>query len=314
VTDQFETGQEYMSRYQAVDPDADRYGWENRIRLKGVDVTVYAWQLFHALAGLAPRGGIEGARWKAQADKTALALQKKMWDTKGGVFSDVNPLTGKRTGVRAAVSFYPYFTEMVGAPHLAGFVQNLFDPRQFWKPFPVPSSSGQDPLYDPDAAWKGKRMNCPWNGRVWPMTNSHIAEAIAHVATQHVPALRAHLVEFLTKYVRMMFWNGDASRPNCFEHYHPVSGRPAAYRGIDDYQHSWVNDLIVQYVVGLRPGGEGLFVVDPMPFALDGFEAKGLPMQGASVDVAREGNQLLVRVNGREAARGHMGEPIQVRL
>lgn len=314
VTDQFETGQEYMSRYQAVDPDADRYGWENRIRLKGIDVTVYAWQLFHALAELAPRGGIEGDRWKAQADRTALALQKKMWDNKGGIFSDVNPVTGKRTGVRAAVSFYPYFTDMVGAPHLAGFVQNLFDPRQFWKPFPVPSSSGQDPLYDPDAAWKGKRMNCPWNGRVWPMTNSHIAEAIAHVATHHLPALRAHLVEFLTKYVRMMFWDGDASRPNCFEHYHPVSGRPAAYRGIDDYQHSWVNDLIVQYVVGLRPAGEGHCVVDPMPFALDGFEARGLPMQGTAIDVAREGEQVLVRVNGREAARGKVGEPIQVRL
>ena len=42
VVDQYETGQEYMSRYQAVDPGADAYGWENRIRLKGIDVTVYA--------------------------------------------------------------------------------------------------------------------------------------------------------------------------------------------------------------------------------------------------------------------------------
>lgn len=314
VTDQFETGQEYMSRYQAVDPDADRYGWENRIRLKGIDVTVYAYQLFRALADLAPRGAIDGTRWAALADKTAMAVHKRMWDGKAGMFSDVNPVTGKRTNVRAAVCFYPYFTDLVNAPHLSGFVQNLFDPRQFWKPFPVPSSSGQDPLYDPDAAWKGKRMNCPWNGRVWPMTNSHIAEAVARVATQHLPALRAHMVEFLTKSVRMMFWDGDASRPNSFEHYHPVSGRPCAWRGLDDYQHSWVNDLIVQYVVGLRPAGEGHCVVDPMPFGLDGFEAKGLPMQGASVDVAREGEQLVVHVNGREAARGRVGDPILVRL
>ncbi len=314
VTDQFETGQEFMSRYLAVDPDADRYGWENRIRLKGVDVTVYAYRLFRVLAELAPRGGIEGGRWLAQAEKTALALQKRMWDGQAGLFSDVNPVTGKRTGVSAAVSFYPYFTDLVSAPHLAGFVQNLFDPRQFWKPFPVPSTSGQDPLYDPDAAWKGKRMSCPWNGRVWPMTNSHVVEAIAQVATQSLPGLRAHVVELLTKFVRMMFWDGDASRPNSFEHYHPVSGRPSAYRGIDDYQHSWINDLIVQYVIGLRPAGEGHCVVDPMPFGLDGFEAKGLPMQGASVDVAREGEQLLVRVNGREAARGRVGEPIPVHL
>ncbi len=314
VLDQFETGQEYMSRYQAVDGDADRLGWENRIRLQGVDVSVYAYRLFQALAGLASRGGLDAAPWRARADRTRSAIHKKMWDEKSGYFSDVNPATGRRTGVRAAVCFYPYATDLVDAPHLAGFVQNLFDPRQFWKPFPVPSSAGTDPLYDPDAAWKGKRHHCPWNGRVWPMTNSHIAEAIGRIAVEHLPGLRAHLAEFLTKSVRMMFWDGDASRPNSFEHYHPVTGRPSAYRGVDDYQHSWVNDLIVQYVVGLRPAADGTCVVDPMPFPLDGFEARGLPMQGHAVDVRRAAEQVEVAVNGRAAARGRLGEPITVRL
>ena len=316
VTDQYETGQEYMSRYQAVDADADRHGWENRIRLKGIDVTVYAYNLFDALARLGPRagGGLDPAKWRGHAEHTRTALVQRMWDAKQGLFSDVNPATRRRTHVRAAVCFYPYMTDVIGGDHLAGFVQNLFDPRQFWKPFPVPSSAGTDPMYDPDAAWRGKRHNCPWNGRVWPMTNSHVAEAIARVAVCHLPALRAHLAEFLTKYVRMLFWDGDSSRPNAFEHYHPVTGRPSAYRGIDDYQHSWVNDLIVQYVIGLRPAGEGRCVVDPMPLGLDGFDAQGLPMQGTLVDVARSGEQLKVSVNGREAARGRMGEPIEVRL
>ena len=314
VFNQYETGQEYMPRYQAVDPEADRAGWEGSLHLKGVDASVYAYRLYHVLGELGGRGGIDPVRWRSRAEKTSAALLKKMWDGKAGCFSDLNAITGKRTGIISAVSFYPYFTDMVGAPHLSGFVQNLFDPRQFWKPFPVTSTGGQDPLYDPDGAWKGKRMNCPWNGRVWPMVNSHVAEAIAHVATSHLPALRAHLVEFLSKFVRMMFWDGDASRPNCFEHYHPVSGRPSAYRGIDDYQHSWVNDLIVQYVIGLRCGTPGQCVVDPMPFPLDGFEAKGLPMQGASLDIAREGEAMRVMVNGREAARGRVGEPILVQL
>ncbi len=61
----------------------------------------------------------------------------------------------------------------------------------------MPSSSRKDPLYDPDARWKGKRHNCPWNGRVWPMTNSHIAEAIGRVALEHVPALRAQYADRL---------------------------------------------------------------------------------------------------------------------
>lgn len=314
IIDQFETGQEYMSRYQAVDPDADLYGWENRIRLKGVDVTVYAYSLFRALEALGRRGGIDPEPWRRQAEATAQAVRKRMWDPGSGMFSDVNPATGRRTHVKAAVCFYPYATDLVRPEHLPGFAQNLFDARLFWTSFPVPSSSLQDPLFDADAAWKGKRHNCPWNGRVWPMTNSHVAEAIATVALNHVPALRAHLAEFVTRFVRMMFWDGDASRPNSFEHYHPITGRPSAYRGIDDYQHSWINDLIVQYVVGLRPAGEGRLVVDPMPCALDGFEARGLPMQGSLVDVVRDGEQLVVSVGGREAARGRMNEAIEVAL
>jgi hypothetical protein len=314
IVDQFETGQEYMSRYQAVDPDADLYGWENRIRLKGVDVTVYAYALFRALELLGRRGGIDPEPWRRQAEATAQAVRKRMWDPGSGMFSDVNPATGRRTRVKAAVCFYPYATDLARPEHLPGFAQSLFDARLFWTSFPVPSSSLQDPLFDADAAWKGKRHNCPWNGRVWPMTNSHVAEAIAAVALTHVPALRAHLAEFVTRFVRMMFWDGDASRPNSFEHYHPVTGRPSAYRGIDDYQHSWINDLIVQYVVGLRPAGEGRLVVDPMPCALDGFEARGLPMQGVLVDVVRDGEQLMVSVGGREAGRGRVNEAIEVAL
>jgi hypothetical protein len=112
----------------------------------------------------------------------------------------------------------------------------------------------------------------------------------------------------------MMFWDGDAERPNAFEHYHPMSGRPCAYRGIDDYQHSWINDLVVQYVVGLRPAGVGRFVVDPFPFALDGFEARGLPMQGAAVDVRRSGEEVTVRVNGRDAGRGTLDAALEIEL
>jgi hypothetical protein len=97
VVDQFETGQEYMSRYQAVDVDADRYGWENRLRLKGVDVTVYAYALFRALAELGPRAGLDPDIWAERAKKTGKAILHKMWDREGEMFSDVDPQSGRRT-------------------------------------------------------------------------------------------------------------------------------------------------------------------------------------------------------------------------
>ncbi|MGE3527451.1 MAG: hypothetical protein AB7I33_16155, partial [Gemmatimonadales bacterium] len=261
VVDQYETGQEYMSRYQAVDPGADRYGWENRLRLKGIDVTVYAYRLFRLLERLAP-DETRRARWEALAERTRNAVQQRMWDPEQGMFFDVDPATGRRTGVKAAVCFYPYLTSLAGPRHLAGLERHLFDPGEFWTPFPVPSSSVDDPLFSPDAEWKGKRHVCPWNGRVWPMTNSHVIDALARVTRRHHPGWARRVVEFVNRFVRMMHFDGDPARPNCFEHYHPVSGRGSVYRGIDDYQHSWVTDLFVRHVGGVLPRGEQGLVVD----------------------------------------------------
>ncbi|NIR43473.1 MAG: hypothetical protein GWN99_07960, partial [Gemmatimonadetes bacterium] len=119
----------------------------------------------------------------------------------------------RRTGVKAAVCFYPYFTDLAGAEHVEGLRAHLLNPSEFWTVYPVPSTSADDPYYSPDAEWKGKRHNCPWNGRVWPMTDSHIVEALATVAIHHDPGLRERVVELVRKFVRMMFHNGDLAHP-----------------------------------------------------------------------------------------------------
>jgi len=53
IDNHYETGQEYMRRYTAVNPDADRENWGEVFRLKGVDVTVYLYDLKRALARVA---------------------------------------------------------------------------------------------------------------------------------------------------------------------------------------------------------------------------------------------------------------------
>ncbi|HXE57851.1 MAG TPA: hypothetical protein VNK43_07615 [Gemmatimonadales bacterium] len=311
VVDQYETGQEYMSRYQAVDPDADRYGWENRIRLKGVDVTVYAYRLYRFLETHAPDpAALE--RWRTRAERTRDAIRGRMWNPDQGMFNDVNPATGERTGVKAAVCFYPFLTDLVTEEHVGELGRHLFDAGQFWTPYPVPSSSADDPLFNPDAEWKGKRHVCPWNGRVWPMTNSHLVDALARVVRHHRSEWALHLVELLESFVRMMTFDQDPARPNCFEHYHPITGRPSRYRGIDDYQHSWVNDLMIRHVAGLLPAGERGVIVDPLPFGYELVELKGAVVAGRRIDVRVSGGRFRVRVDGREAGRGRLGEPLEV--
>jgi len=312
VVDQYETGQEYMSRYQAVDDKADAYGWENRIRLKGIDVTVYSYALYRCLERVAARAGVpdESARWGSLAARTARAVREVMWDAEHGMFSDVDPRTMQRTGVAAAVCFYPYFTDLATEEHVAGLERNLLDPARFWTEYPVPSSALDDPLFNAIAEWKGKRHVCPWNGRVWPMTNSHVMEALGRWGDAAHPRLRAAAGSFLPRFVRMMFHDGDLDRPNCFEHYNPFTGAASVYRGIDDYQHSWVADLIIQYACGVRVRDDAI-VIDPIPMELESFELRGVRAAGVDLTVRLDGGYVTVTAND-QLRMARLGEPIVI--
>ncbi len=307
VVDQFETGQEFMSRYTAVCPEADLGLGEPLIRLKAVDATVYAYELYRALAEIAQRlGDAEGAaRWEAAAARTREAVRTRMWDPDRAMFSDVDPATGRRTGVEAAVCFYPYFTDIAQREHVPGLVRHLLDPAEFWTPFPVPATSRRDASFSAAGLWRGKRHQCPWSGRVWPMANSHIVEALVE-AGRYDAGLLERAAELLATFVRMMFFYQDLGRPNAFEHYNPFTGVASVFRGIDDYQHSWIVDLIIKYVAGFRPQHDGGYRIEPLPFGFKRVVLDGLPYRGKRLDIRILDGQVSVseRAAPRRAPRG----------
>ncbi|MEA4884153.1 MAG: trehalase family glycosidase [Clostridia bacterium] len=310
IVNHYETGQEYSSRYTAVCQDADKDGgsMDQQFRLKGVDVTVYVYSIKKALSEMALMLGnaSESEQWERESIRIRNAVVETMWDPEDEMFYDVDPGTLARTKVRTATCFYPYFTDIVSEEHLHGLKRNLLDPEEFWTPFPAPSLSLKDCLSSEYADWKGKRHNCPWNGRVWPMTNSHIAEALAISAQRFgdVELQRAAAL-FVERFIRMMFYDGDHRRPNCFEHYNPFSGQECSYRGIDDYQHSWVVDLILKYIVGLRPASDGSLRFAPLPPRAERFELTNLDYRGHSIEVRYDSSlahQYMVSVDGEERA------------
>jgi hypothetical protein len=142
------------------------------------------------------------------------------------------------------------------------------------------------------------------------MTNSHAVEALARAAVTYAPHLRAAAAELTRRFVRMMFHGGELGRPNSYEHYNPVTGRASVYRGIDDYQHSWVADLIVQYVMGVRPHDGGI-TIDPLPFALERAELTGVLVRGASVNVWIDGDQFVVTAD-HTTYEGRLGTPVEI--
>ena len=312
VVNHFETGQEYMSRYMAVDPEADVRGWQPRLRLKGIDVTVYAHQLFRALAKVAGRlgRGGDGAEWQALATRSGDAINEHMWSPEARQFTDVDGRTFTRTGVKAAVGFYPMLTDLVDDARLDAMMDHLEDPRTFGTPFPIPSSSVDDPRFSAEGIWRGKRRNCPWNGRVWPMTTSHVIEGLLRCRRRGNERAGAVAADMLARFVRMMFTDGDPRRPNCFEHYNPYTGRACHFRGIDDYQHSWVLDLLARGIAGLHIDEEGVEVW-PLPHELPRVTLGPVRARGRTVSVELDGERVSLRVDG-ERFGGARNRPLRV--
>ncbi|MER3459339.1 MAG: hypothetical protein C4309_12530, partial [Chloroflexota bacterium] len=108
------------------------------------------------------------------------------------------------------------------------------------------------------------------------------------------------------------FLDGDPARPTSYEYYNPLTGQPPFFRGTDDYMHSWIADLILQFVAGLQPSVDGSqLVVDPLPFGLEHFTVEAARIAGQRVDVTwRAGQGLRLFVEGRLAAHSDRLERI----
>ncbi|WP_419161284.1 MGH1-like glycoside hydrolase domain-containing protein [Candidatus Palauibacter sp.] len=312
VTNHFETGQEYMSRYMAVDEEADVAGWRPRLRLKGIDVTVYAHQLFRALGSVARRLDRAGdeTEWRGFAARCWRAIDERMWSAEARLFTDVDGRTGECTGVKAAVGFYPLLTARVGGARLDALLDHLEDPGTFGTRFPLPSSSVDDPRFSAEGIWRGKRRNCPWNGRVWPMTTSHVIEGLLRCWRGGSARAGMLAADMLNRFARMMFTDGDPSRPNCFEHYNPHTGRACHFRGINDYQHSWILDLLARGFAGLHVDASGI-EVRPLPNGPSRVSLGPAIARGRTVRVDLEPERVSVTVDG-ERLDGPRGEALRV--
>ncbi len=286
IIDQGETGQEYMSRYLAASSDADRW---KKIRIKGVDATCCIYSLFSALSVFAGLLGLqtEASKWRRQADRVRRAIRERMWDGESGLFKDLLTPDLSQSPYSAAVGFYPLITDTATAQHLHPMLEALFDPEKFGTKFPAPACPVNDPYYDATAQWKGKRTSCPWNGRMWPMASSHIADGLAHAYRNLEFETAYGFSDFFMRFLRTLFFNQDPKRPNSFEHYNPETGTPSLYRGIDDYQHSYIVDLILRHVAGIQPapGPNGGVVIDPIPCKIERMLVQDVRVRGHSIDV-----------------------------
>jgi hypothetical protein len=111
-------------------------------------------------AALARMGG--GARFATRAAQTRRALLDRCWDEAAGLFGDDPRAGGRAVSTWDALS--PLALPELPA-HIAGRLieEHLLDRRRYWRRFPVPSTSVEEPSYRPRTRFPFRY----WRGPTW---------------------------------------------------------------------------------------------------------------------------------------------------
>ncbi len=271
IFDQNETGQEYMNRYSFANPEADQ--WQG-FRIVGVDATAYMLRMARLVRALGCR--YRRQDWIELADLVLLNTKSTAYSRQDKFICDLGE-DGQHSPARPATGFYGLSERAFG--HSVNDEREivnrwLVQEGAFRLGYGFAAEATTEPGFSAEGLWKGKRLNCPWNGRSWPMVNSHLVDELASLARLN-PDYRNLAGDSLMSCIRMMFHDGDPNRPNSYEHYNPKTGQAALYRGYDDYMHSWIVDLIIRHAVGFQPNSS---TFDPLPLpGVEWIECSGIP-------------------------------------
>ncbi|MEI6807644.1 MAG: trehalase family glycosidase [bacterium] len=279
-------------------------------RTETLDANCYAYADMKAMAVIAEILGVQKDRnrWAASAEKTRQQVITRLWDPETGFFYDRDGTTKERSLVKAPTGFYPFWAGIGGKEHLPVF-KHLFNPAEFWTPFPMPTISMDYPKLAglKDLGW------VYWNWNNWPMTTCHVVDGVARAAKDLDSSLTSGAAEFMMKYTKVHFIDGNLKRPCVSEHFDPISGKPNAPHL--DYAHSYYIDLIMRHVVGIEadPLSDEV-LINPLDMGLDCFEARNVRVKGHDLTVAWKKGEFTVSVDGKVAATAVKLSLLKVRL
>ena len=241
-------------------------GWDNAARLlplpvKSVDGSTAVYLLRTVLAESARALGKneEAAQFTSRAETTARSIKDKMWDERSGFFYDLS-MDGARRSQKSPAGFLPLMGGLVSRERVARLAEHLHNPREFASPAPVPSTSMDDPDFDP-RTWG-------WNGPSWIPSNWLLMESLARAGmTDDSNRIMQRMEDMMLK---------PDGYAGAYEQYDSMTGIPF---GVADYSWSGaINDYLTAWVAGVHPdAAQHTLTLAPHLFAgWTSFEVSGL--------------------------------------
>jgi hypothetical protein len=283
---------------------------DKHYRQESLDENCYACADMKAMAVIAEILGEkdERKRWLKAANRAQRQVLKLLWDPATGFFYDRDGATKERSLVKSPGGFYPFWAGIGERKHLPVF-QHLFNPAEFWTPFPLSTISMDYPTRVElrRAKWDY------WNWGNWPMTTSHVVDAAARAAKELDSSLLPAAAELFRRYSKMHFIDGDLKRPCVSEYFDPLTGKPNVPNL--DYAHSYFIDLVLRHVVGIEADPISNVVrIDPLNIGLEHFEARNIRVKGHDITVTWKPGEFSVSVDGKRAATSPRLGAVKIRL
>jgi hypothetical protein len=159
-----------------------------------------AWMAFSArhLAQIADAVGETdaAARYRAEVDEIAAAVNETLWDEEREFYFDRDTDGTKPILTKSYSGLIPLVAGIVPADRLPAILDALRDEGQFLGPFGIRSTSRDSVLYR--SGYTGQRgVNSSWRGPVWMPINY----LLVHALEEHDPAFAADLRERLVELV-----------------------------------------------------------------------------------------------------------------
>lgn len=187
-------------------------------------------------------------RFRARAKAIGEKVNRWMWNEDDGLYYDVDD-NGNQVKWKTAACFWPMLAGIASKEQAARLVENLKDPKTFWRPFVFPTLAADQIGYHPKGDY--------WKGGVWAPTNLAIIKGLEKYSYEDFAA------EATEKYLAGMYkvlektgtvWENYA--PDVFEPGHRAG--PEFVGSRPDFV-GWTGcgpiGLLIENVIGLRCDG-----------------------------------------------------------
>jgi len=204
---------------------------------ESVDSNVWMSLLWQVLGEMAERlGDRRAARAHAgRARRTMELVEERMWDDGDGFYYDIDGRTHAKIRVKTPYNFMPLLSSYARPERLERLVRDhLFNPREFWCRYPLPSVSLDNPTFDPVNMFRGPT----WVNANWLVIEGLMRQGYRPEAWR----LAAKTLELVGPRYR---GRQRIRSPRFWEWYHPHTGAP-----LGNPQYSWsalVIDLILRH-------------------------------------------------------------------